>query len=357
MKTNTFFNNPVHFYIAGLLLAAALIAGQLCHHTITGYGKLMPMQQALLLNTIDGQVSFSSTNYLTGHIDALCLVQIERGEMQRLQMQPALLDQAVVEANDTLAVISSSALEEQLTALAGELAVARSTLAAEQSGEKAETIAVYQHRLEQAQAGAAEKERACQRLELLYEKKLTSFDLYDAARSAMEIAQAQFKLAESELAAINTGVKPKQVQLLQTQVSSLEKQIDLLKKRKNNYCILAPFAGRVATYFSSDTLLAVSAASPSVLLLPVRAADRQWVRPGAQVRCWDTNAGIAIEATVHRIKQEVFILNAQPMITVIAVPSQQPLAAPVGAIVKYAIACPASLSRLFNHRPVLGALF
>jgi hypothetical protein len=340
----------------GLALAVAFIVAQAMQSTIAGYGKLMPIQMAILQNK-DGLVSFSVINFLTGRQDDLCIVQIERGEMLRLHMSSPTVDQTTMCKNDTIASMSSSATNEQLALLHGELGVALSKLEAERSGEKPEVINAYRNRMELARTKMEAKERSHLRLTELFKKDLTSEDLYDISANELQVMRLQTKAAQCDLDAIKTGVKPSMERMLQSQITALQEQMNVLNEHKDRLSLLAPFNGRLSTFIASDTLLTISDLSRGVLLLPVRLADMEAVRPGAVVRC-RLSAGVReLEATVCRVKRDIFYFHSQPMVTAVAVLQQPVVNLPDGAVCKYKISSRPYLQRLLSDGSFLGDLF
>lgn len=305
------------WYIGGFLLAGLLLVVQFWPAGITGYGKLLPMQMAILQNS-DGLIFFSTINFLTGRQEEQCLVQIDRGETMRLRLPPTPSDRMNIRSRDTLAVITSSAADEQLALLQGEWAVARATLEAERSGEKQQIVEGFRQRLELVRVQWEAKKRSHQRVTELYEKGLTTEELLDVSAAELSGLQLQYQATRSDLAAAETGVKPSLLRSLHCRVTALQAQINALEQHKSQLSCIAPFDGRLSTFLGSDTLLTVSDHPGSVLLLPIRMTDREAVQPGATVTCRFTAGRQRLLATVHRIDREIYYLQGQPMVTVVA---------------------------------------
>ncbi len=347
MNNRSFTANKKWWCGGGLALALLFITVQSMQSTIAGYGKLLPAQMAVLQNK-DGLVSFYTINYVTGKQEDLCVIQIERGEMLQLHMSPALNDQHMMTRDDTVAVIRSSATEEQIVLLRGELQVAQATLAAERTGEKSEVIDSYRHRLELARSQMQAKERSHQRIAELYKKDLTTADLYDISASELEALKLEAKTAQCDLNAITSGVKPSMQHMLQCKVAALEDQLAVLHEHKKRLSLLAPFTGRLSTFIASDTLLTISDSSRYVVLLPVRLADMEAVQPGAVVHCRFGSRQQTAAGAICKIKRDIFYLNSQPMVTAVAV-LQQPYGDwPDGMVCKYEISCHSRLTRLIS---------
>jgi|GEM_PF-2467928 len=333
------------WYIGGSSLVGLFLIVQFWPAGITGYGKLMPMRMAILQNR-DGLISFSTINFLTGKQEEQCLVQIDRGETMCLRLPPTPADRRTIRSRDTLAVITSSATEEQLALLQGEWAVAQATLEAERSGEKQQIIEGFRQRLQLARVQWQAKKRSHQRVAELYEKGLTTEELYDVSAAELSGLQLQCQAAQSDLAAAESGVKPSLLHSLHSRVSALQAQISALEQHKNQLSFTAPFDGRLSTFLGSDTLLTVSDHRRSVLLLPIRMTDREAVQPGAAVSCRFSAGRQTFLATVHRIERELYYLQGQPMVTVVAVLQQPAGDLPDGAIGRYRIAGQSWLHRL-----------
>jgi hypothetical protein len=273
----------------------------------------MPAQRWVLMRAKDGQVSHMTVNYLTGMQEGYYVNQMERGEIIRLTLQPDLARRDRVVYQDTLAVITSSDAAEQMAALRGELDIATANLIAARSGEKQSVIDVYRHRLEQARSVAEEKKNMAERAAKLYEKKLISLEECELAANASRVAQAEVESAMAQLTDIRTGVKPEQIQLLEAQIESLNRQIEVKSQRIKSYTILAPFSGAVETLVHSDTLLILSDDSRHMVLMPVRPVDCAALHPGMTVRCNSMDAGEMYSAMIRRIGKELQYVNGESM--------------------------------------------
>ncbi|NLP12743.1 hypothetical protein GX408_20265 [bacterium] len=323
-------------YIGGFSLAGLFLLMQFWPTGIAGYGKLMPMRMAILQNN-NGLISFTTINFLTGRQEEQCLIQIDRGETMRLRLTPTPAGRMNIRNRDTLAVITSSATDEQLALLRGEWAVAQATLEAEQSGEKQQIIEGLRQRLQLARVQWQAKKRSHQRVAELYEKGLTTEELFDASAAELRGLQLQCQAAQSDLAAAETGVKPSLLRSFHNRVTALQAQINALERHKNQLSCTAPFDGRLSTFLGSDTLLTVSDHPCSVLLLPIRMMDGNAVQPGVSVTCRFNAGKQTHSATIHRINWELYYLQGRPMITAVAMLQQPAGDLPDGAICRYRI--------------------
>ncbi len=308
MLANGMSRNWILAVIILVFIAASVISFP---HSIQLYGKLVPMQRWVLMRTEDGQVTYMTVNYLTGMQESFYANQMERGEIVKFHLLPGLAGRERVVYQDTLAVMTSSEANERLAQLQGERDMAIANLIAARSGEKQSVVDTYRHRLEQARSIAEEKSNMADRAVKLYEKKLLSLAEYEVAVNEARVAHSEVESAMAQLTDIRTGVKPEQVQLLETQIESLNRQIELAAQRIKSYTILAPFSGTLETMVNTDTLLILSDDSQYALLMPVRTADCAELRLGMTVSYSITGQGEPPPAVICKIGREIQYLNGE----------------------------------------------
>ncbi|MCI0514005.1 hypothetical protein L0128_12390 [candidate division KSB1 bacterium] len=347
-KTNKLKNITVTI-LAGITIALLLTLK--VPSSIHVYGKVMPGRQWILENSADGHLKYSTINYKTGFTDDYCVIQIERGEMLQFNLHPALAQAIHVTKSDTIGNIFSSQLEERRVALEGQLQVALTTLKAGQVGEKESVIQAYQHRLALAETKVTEQQQRYQRIENLYQKKYVSDEEYETAVANLNAAKIEVTLARAQLDAASTGEKREQIELLKSQITALDQEINVLNERHHHYTLLAPFSGKISTFFAADTLIILSDTSSYVVLAPLKFENVDRINPGQEVEIQVLNQAQRFLGKVVVLKPELQSLNnAYVAIGAIELQSDITKYIPAGTIARCKIKIgPANLLKHLMH--------
>jgi putative peptide zinc metalloprotease protein len=206
-------------------------------------------------------------------------------EMAALDIVPLVKDGQKVEPGDTLAVLVSNQVTQELTANMAELERLEKQLALLKAPPKKEEIAESEAQVRAAQARYDQLVRDMKRIEELAEKKLASREELEAARSAVEVAEAELANKTSSFELLKAPPKPEEEAVLQAEIEKQKARVDFLKTQQQAQSITAPIEGSVATHRSDDRILSVVDNHQVELTVPVSDFDINLIELGQDVNC------------------------------------------------------------------------
>lgn len=206
-------------------------------------------------------------------VQSLTITRFERGDAVEFRLHSAIIPGAAVGEGDTVGVIISHALEEELSRLRGQLSVVRASLAVSLTGEKASVVQEALNRVNHARIQADEQRRVVERQRMLWEKEYISQQDFEMFSTTLKLYEAEVAIAEARLDAATTGVKGEQLELIRAEITALEGEIAALECRRRHFTILSPFRGSVFCLAAGDTLVALGDNSTYLVTMPVRLRD------------------------------------------------------------------------------------
>ena len=282
--------------------------------SIKAYGKICPSKQWILEKGDNGQIIQRIINYETGLIENYSVIQFDRGETGEFAFYSDVSSKNIINKGDTIAVISSSDLNERLVALKGELEIATANLSASRVGEKESIIHEYKNRLEQAKAEYEEQQNIWKRVQKLYSNRLTSLEEYESTKNKVNLRLLSVSLASSQLETVQTGEKPEQIKLLFTQIEVLQCELKTLEKRLESYTIQSPFKGRTSSLLNSDTLLVISEIFPNILLVPIQTNKYEMIKRARTINLNSTGLNQPAKGKLVSVNQEPKIIQGESVL-------------------------------------------
>ncbi|HKQ57334.1 MAG TPA: hypothetical protein VJY35_05665 [Candidatus Eisenbacteria bacterium] len=277
------------------------------------YAAISPEHRWVLAKAVDGQLIASTFNYRSGLSEGFRVSTFNAGSSINFSLRPSLLPGHQVAAGDTVGSVVSSEVAERLITLQGQLAAARNLLAVNASGQKSAVVKEAQQRLLYAQRRRAEYQPTMDRTQLLFDQHLIPAGEYDRIRNEANALDDQITLAATNVEASETGAKPEQINLINSNIATLETEIAAVKGRAATYTVTAPIAGTVMPTFSPDTLVTIT--GPEYLaLVPVRWADYKRVAATPSPRVTITGIDPPLRGTLVALSPEVRLLRGMPVV-------------------------------------------
>lgn len=271
--------------------------------------RVYPAQTWMLTRGTDGQLVSQLTDHRSGTPSALHVVQFERGESMSLRMDPAIMAGTQVVAGDTVAVISSSSILERLAGLHREAAIARATLAAHSSGERAPLVEEARKKVEYADTDVREKELLHARIRGLFDKGYASREEYEISLARLHKARIDREMATAQFNASRTGSKQEDLQVLRTTITAIEEEVGLLDRRLDGCIFRSPLSGPIVRHDGGDTLLVVADTCCTVLDVPLRYSQGRTLTPGMRVQISVAMTNGPLPATLTGIAPEAEVMN------------------------------------------------
>ena len=97
-----------------------------------------------------------------------------------------------------------------------------------ETGEKESIVEESKNNLEQARAQVEEQKKIVERQKNLYETEFFPYQDYEISLSTLKVLEINVEIAESQLVTVQTGVKQEEINMISTQITALEKEIEAL---------------------------------------------------------------------------------------------------------------------------------
>jgi multidrug efflux pump subunit AcrA (membrane-fusion protein) len=228
----------------------------------------------------------------------------DRGDVAKIELSEF---EKFVNKGDTVAVINSDIVNENIAALESQLAIAQANLQDKLTGQKTSIIKEYNNRLKIATNNVGFTREQLQRADVMVKKDLISQLEYEQYKNAYDLAIINQQLAEKSLLTVSTGEKPELVNVFRTQVHSLEMQIENLRSKKDKYMIEAPFAGTINYYLDSIDLIKIKDQSDFIVKIPVKVFEIAYVNISDSVELDINKTDRIYKAVITDIDDEVMV--------------------------------------------------
>lgn len=278
-------------------------------------GKLLPVKEWMMYKGTDGRLTSILTDYKLGINQSYDVTLFDRGDAIQFVLSSALHSGASIRIKDTIALVYSNEIERQIENLKGQIISAQALLSLNLTGEKEAIINQEKNNLVYAEKKATEQKKILDRLEALYKKGLASQEEYEVAKGTNELNQINILIAESRLNSVQTGSKAEQISYIKSQISALEKELTVIKKRYEGFTLLSPISGVVNRKTNSDTLIIISDTTEFVIISPIKIQDKKFIFPLQKVEIYLNNVLQDVKAHIIEVSSKVQILNGYQVVT------------------------------------------
>jgi hypothetical protein len=283
--------------------------------TIKTFCEVFPKEKWVLTKDNNGQIISSVIDYTEGHTTKYSFNQFERGEYISLKFSVDKKEK-YINRGDTIISIKSSELEDRLITVEGELQVAKANLKSQSTGQKESLIKEAETRLNYTREKIKEQEIMFGRVNSLHEKGLASQEEYETQKWILDLLEIEKKIYEAQLQNLLTGAKDEELNLIKSEINSIESRLDFLKNRRNDLTIISPISGYMANAFSPDTLLTLINDNEVILNTPVKIEDLAFLRDNQNIELKLNDFEKEYSGLIVSIPREVKFLNNQQVVFV-----------------------------------------
>jgi len=310
-----------------IITIVALVVPVKFPYKIKTVGKILPAKSWIVSKGNGGQLISFLHDRKKGIVDNYSVKEFERGDEIHLLLKPDIRIGKIVNEKDTVGFIYSNEIEMQLAILKSELNVTKSSLDFNQSGEKESIIREAEENLNYFTKQAVEQKKILERQKALFEKNLVSKEEYELTLTQAELNDISVAIARARLESVSTGAKEEQIVLIDNQIKSLQKQIEVLQKRNDNYHLISPVSGVVSSLSSTDTLFSISDNSNFIVMIPVKLNEVSYIYDNAEIE-------IKLPYSSEKLKGEIIftdnsalkLLNEQVIVVTASIETSEPLA-------------------------------
>jgi hypothetical protein len=313
--------------------------------TVTSRGKIIPCREWIISGNTDGRITSIVYDHLKGKTQSYFSSLFERGDAVQISFRNDFQVGARINEADTVGRIYSVNQERDFLQLQGFLDERRREMQLYRSGEKSAVRDEAEEQLAAARIQAGIQQSLAQRKYELLQKQLISAEEYEVERAKADLYNKNAAAAEATLRIVQSGAKAEQLDLVSSQISALEQEINLLRQRSQQSWLVAPVSGKVARYFSTDTLLLVQDQSQFLALIPIPWRDREVIRENLTVGIQPLESTETLEGFLVEIDDQVISINGRQAFMVVAAINDSTGKLASGLIVDARIKCqPVSLT-------------
>lgn len=282
--------------------------------TIVSNGKLLPSKEWIISKGLEGLIYTTLVDNISGFNEEYSITQFDRGDLVKFNLSKNIKPGNNISVNDTIGFIYSSLNEQEIATLKGELGSAKASLNVGISGEKESLIELEKKNLDYAKKQVEEQSKYFERQKKLFEKQLITQDEYETEHARLELYKININIAEQRLNSVLSGTKKEEIQLINSQINSIENQISVLQKKSSNYVLISPIDGKVSSTYSKDTLLIINNVSNYTVLIPIKLNMSSSFNIGNEIEIESRNGEKiisridAIDKTVNLIGIEQYII-------------------------------------------------
>ncbi len=201
--------------------------------------------------------------------DKMSIMQMNANDLGLLNLAPLVQDGEDVRPGDTLAILTSNQISQEILAARAELQSLEGQLMLLKAPPKQEEIDEAQSKVQAAKAAYDKSLKDYNRAKELYDKSLISSEQLDNAQSQMDIDRANWQTAISALDVLNSAPRREEEIIVEKKIESQKARLEFLQMQGDARIITAPISGVVFRNPSEKSLLSVIDDSTVEVLIPV----------------------------------------------------------------------------------------
>jgi len=230
------------------------------------------------------------------------VIKVVSSDVGVVGLSPIVREGQQVRAGDTLAVVTSNQVTNDIAAGIADLHRLEGDLALLKAPKKREEIDEAQAKVNGAEAYYDQLARDLTRTEELAAKNLIPADRLEAARSAAAVAKAQLNDKLSALALLKSPPRPEEVAVIEHDITRQKAHLDYLTSQAQAQVVTTPVAGTVTFSLRPETILSIIDISSLELHVPVSDFDIKLIAAGQSAHLKvHSYADISFVGTVVRV--------------------------------------------------------
>lgn len=259
-------------HILILILVVVIISVFLPIHirySFIAAAKVYPLKEWKFSKGIDEGYWSQQYNYETDAMSDMRNYRFERGDIAELEIREDLQNVGQIIEGDTLAVIKSFFIENEITRLKNLREIERANLVVVSTGEKQSLVEQAQRQYDYALQEYDLQKKNFARQQSLFQDSVITAQEYDLAENALKLAEINTQVTLNALTSFQSGQKAPMVYMSEETINAYEKEIERLEAQMSRYTIVSPLAGIFAYDPVLEGVIKVSDNSRLVLKIPV----------------------------------------------------------------------------------------
>jgi putative peptide zinc metalloprotease protein len=261
----------VHLVVVALIVIA-VIAIPVPNH-VSGDVVVRPIQQFSLAVNNYGLVERVLERGGEEPDREVSVMQLTSTEMAVLNLIPTVNDGQRVNVRDTLAMLTSNQIIQEIQQAEAEKRRLESSLELLRASPKQEEVEEAQARVDAARESYEKLNSDYVRAQELADKGLISSEELETARSAMLVARAEWRSRQSALELLKSPPKPEEESVLLNEIRKQEAGLEFFESQLEAQVVLAPFSGIVSRNANDKHMLTVMKSDSVEVRVPVSDYD------------------------------------------------------------------------------------
>jgi hypothetical protein len=257
-------------------------------YNINTKGMVMPVREWRLARLPDGTILNTEKDNLTNKISYYSVLEFQRGDHAEFIINERVFSGKTISEGDTIGFIRSYEEERRLLGLQTSLDEQRGLLRVHLSGGRQEEIDASRERYILAEKEYETQKKLLARMEALYKEGIIADEAWDLALNDYEVKKQNMSIARSAIDVISAGAKDEELDLIRTNINSLQRQIEQTTNRIDAFNIQAPFSGNIirqqAPEIDNESIIRVADMQQMIITLPVELYQLDYIENGNQVR-------------------------------------------------------------------------
>ena len=200
-------------------------------------------------------------------------LQMATSDVASLRLTPLVKDGQLVTEGDTLAIVASNQINQQIETGQAELARLNDKLTLLKAQPKREQIAEARAQVDAATSALELVRREHARISSLVQSGSEANDRLESSQASLEIAEAELDNKQSTLDLLLSPPRPEEVAVLQREIEKQEAHLSFLREQADAQHITTPIAGSVVIQRKSGCLLEVLRQDTVEVVVPVSDFD------------------------------------------------------------------------------------
>lgn len=304
-------------HILLVMMAAAIITLFLpikMNYSFEATAMIYPQKEWFLKRGQDDSYVTEMQNYETNVLSHIKSYKFERGDISEVIIDDDIISGDIVIKGDTIALIHSYFIENELIRLENLKAVEEGNLRASMVGEKEAMINQAEQQYNFAKRQLELEEKNFNRNLKLYNDSIISSAEFDIYENAYQLAAINVEIAYNELESAKTGVKQEEVNVIQQQIDSYNREIATLSKLKQQYYVTVPIGGLVNFNQVIDGILTVSDTTKYILKIPVKVNNVQYLDRITGIRFSIPGYDDKVDASFIDLDENVSLFSDQQLV-------------------------------------------
>ena len=213
----------------------------------------------------------------TNLVSNLMSYKFDRGDVSEVHIQKNVAPGDYVTTDDTIAVIHSFFIENEIIKLTNLKQVEEAAFKMTVAGEKQTLIeqAIQKHEFALQQLDLDQKNY--DRQKKLFFDSIISRSEYEVYENKYQLAKINVEIAQKEWRSIETGAKTEEIDYIQQKIDAYQNEIETLEQMREQYYIKPPIDGVASFNRFLDGIITVSDTNRYILKIPVKINNIQYL--------------------------------------------------------------------------------